>query len=144
MIRPVPFLLLSLLAACSRRPAASPADGGSIRSSGRDGSPALPRFAGTWTRPSPDRAGGTEALVMERGHGLKFVNVCRMRGVSWVELPGDSLVLTTTVDGGAALVERRFHLRQPTDTLLALDGAGYEAGSWVRGVAPPSLPCPAP
>ncbi len=145
MSRLFPLTLLLLLPACTRKPAPAAADSATIRTSvGMGGSLVVPRFVGTWSRPAPARAGQMEAMVMERGGGLKFVNVCTMRGVSWAEIPGDSLALTTSVDNTPAPAERHFHLLRFTDSVLALEGTGYEAGNWVRSPAPVENSCPNP
>jgi Lipocalin-like len=146
MSRPIPFVLCLLLAGCARKaPPAAVADTASIHTSvGMGGSLVVPRFVGTWSRPSATRAGQMEALVMERGGGLKFLNICTMRGVSWAEIPGDTLALATTIDGATAPDERHFHIQRFTDSLLALEGKGYESGSWMRSSAPVVTTCPNP
>ena len=83
-------------------------------------------------------------MIMEVGGGLKFINICGRRGVSWAEAEGDSLGLTTTADAAQPATEARYHIRAFTDSVLVLKGEGTLGGRWMRATASVEDRCPGP
>lgn len=144
--RSLPALSLALLIACTAKPPATVAvDTTTPRTSvTMGGSLVVPRFVATWSRPSRAHAGQVEGLVMQRGGPMQYVNVCDMRGISWRELPGDTLALTSVNGSVTAPAEQHYHIVELSDSALELAGDGFAAGRWVRTTAGVAEQCPAP
>jgi hypothetical protein len=143
------FVAVSLLivTACKAQtpPAAAAIDTTMPRTSvTMGGSIIVPRFVATWVRPAAANPSTQEALVMLRGGAMQFSNICTSHGVSWKEIPGDTLALTVVNGTVTAPVEQHFHIRELSDTALDITGDGYAAGRWTRAANPIPNSCPAP
>lgn len=144
MTRPLALFLALTLLGCTRKDAPAAGTGDSGRTSiGMGGPQVVPRFVGSWQRPSPVHPGQQESMTMVAGSALSLGNICTEHGLAWQEQPDNVLALTSRIDDAHPPQEARYTVRAFTSTMLVLKGDGYLGGRWTRADSAVQTSCAA-